>query len=127
MTQDTFYLSSHDLAPDSRPWRCERVRKVKGLRRPSSYYLLVQVDRPVITSFQDGPERPFDQLILALVGEQTAQDIGVSPVMVAIVISPVVIPDTQDTVDEWECSKIGTGALHASYAEALEHSPMGDD
>jgi hypothetical protein len=88
--------------------------------RAGSDYLLVQIDPPVTTKFWDGPSTAFDQIILAIVGHHTTQDVGTKPVMAHIVICPSYL---QGVLDEKKCSKIGTGGLHATYAEAVKNVP----
>lgn len=115
-----FYLSSHDIGPDSRPRKCEVMREVNGLRANSSY-LLVEIDPPLLSRFWDGPLRTFNQIILPITGHKTIRDIGEKPVMVDIVLCPSY---SGGVIDERQCSKIGAGTLHSTHAEALKASPM---
>jgi hypothetical protein len=120
MNKREFYLASHDFGTDSRPRKCEVVIDVKGLR-PDSRYVLVKVVPPMPTRFWDGPLTDFDQIILALVGNQTLQDVGTKPIMADIVICPTY---SDGPLDERACSRIGVGSLHATYAEAIKASPV---
>lgn len=114
-----FYLSSHDLS-DPCPRKCSVVREIKGLRA-GSRYLLVKVDPSLKASFWDGPDMDYDQIILALVGQRTLRDIWTGVVSADIVICPTY---SGGALDERVCSRIGVGGLHATYAEALKHSPI---
>lgn len=119
MPQD-FYLSSHDIGPDTRPRKCEVQDEVEGMRA-NSHYVLVKIVPSLTTRFWDGPVRDFDRIILSIIGQRTLQDVGVQPVSVEIVLCPTY---AEGLVDEGKCSKIGIGGLHATYAEALEKSPV---
>lgn len=115
-----FYLSSHDIGADSRPRKCEIIREVEGLRA-GSRYLLVSATPPLKTRFRDGAMTDFDRIILSIMGRRSVQDIGTQPVSAEIVLCPYY---GGGTVDEMQCSRIGTAGLHATYAEALANSPV---
>lgn len=121
--QVSFCLASHDFGVDPRPRRCSELHEVSGVRG-GSRYLIVKVDPPVTTRFWDGPSTEFNHVILALAGGRTLGDIGEVPVMADIVVCPTY---TGGSVDESQCSRIGVGSLHLTYAEALNNSPMGDE
>lgn len=118
--QIEFYLSSHDFGSNPQPRRSSVVREVTGLRA-NSRYLLVEINPPLATRFWDGPITDFGQVFLALVGNRTLRDIETGPVMADIVICPTY---SSGSLDERRCSRIGVGSLHATYAEALKHSPV---
>jgi hypothetical protein len=96
------------------------VRTVKGLRLGSDY-LLVDIAPPLSASFEDGPVRDFDSIILNVVGSKKAWDAGILPAMADIVICPT---NTGGVLDERSCSRIGVGTLHATLEEAKDASPV---
>lgn len=118
-----FYLSSHDLLSDPRPRKCEVVEHISGLRANSNY-LLVKVTPSITTRFQDGPVKTIDQIILAVVGDQSIEGLGIKPIMTDIVICPTY---SGGLLDERKCSRIGVGMLHATYDEACKSSPVDAD
>lgn len=117
-----FYLSSHDLGADFKPRVCHEVREAVGVRN-GAQYLVVNVEPPVEVKFFGGASTGFHQIILAIAGGRSLRDIGRVPVMVDIVVSPTY---SSGSVDERACSRIGTGSLHASYADAIASAPLED-
>lgn len=115
-----FYLSSHDIGPDSRPRKCKVVNEVVEGMRANSRYVLVEVAPPLTSAFRDGPVRDFNQIILSLDKGRTITDVGTQPVGVEIVLCPTY---SEGRVDERACSKIGFGGIHLTYADALKCSP----
>lgn len=115
-----FYLSSHDFGNDPQPRMCKVVQKVKGLHANSNY-LLVKIAPLLATKFWGGPSADFDQIILAILGRGELKDIGIKPVFADIVICPTY---HGGMLDERKCSRIGVGELHATYSEAIRHSPI---
>lgn len=99
---------------------CEFIRRAQGVRAGTEY-ILAKITPPLMTRIQDGPISEYDHIILAIVGEHAELHIGKSPVLADIVIFR---NRPSDVIDERECSRIGVGTLHATYAEALAGSPM---
>jgi hypothetical protein len=95
------------------------MRELSGLRA-GSRYLLVKITPPLVSRFEDGPVQEFDPIILSVIGPGGLNDVGIRPVSVEIVLCPNY---TEGAVDERKCSRIGTGGLHATYADALRHFP----
>lgn len=114
-----FYLASPDLG-DYTPRECKILREVKGVLRPKSHYLLVDVTPPIRARFRDEPETEYKQIIIALVGGQKLENIGRVPVFGDVILCPAYV---SRAVDEKQCSKIGTALLHATYAEAEASNP----
>lgn len=96
------------------------MNEVAGLR-DGTIYLRVDISPPLRSRFWDGPWTDFDQLILALVGNRTLHDLGKLAVMTDIILCPEY---AGGTLDETRCSRIGTGSLHLTYADALSDSPV---
>jgi hypothetical protein len=121
MLKSVFYLASHDFGSNSAPRSCEVIDEVRGLREGSSY-LLVAIEPPLAMNFNTGPDVYFRKLILSLVEPGKIDDIGTKSVLADVVVCPTY---SEGTVDERKCSKIGIGSLHATYLEAVAHSPGG--
>lgn len=120
MTGHEFYLSSHDFGEDCQPRKCDYVHIIRGSRNNSNY-LMVRVTPPIVTRFWDGPTKSYDKLVLAIAEPRSVADVGVLPVIADIVICPMY---SGGALDEKECSRIGVGLLHGTYAEALKNSPV---
>ena len=114
-------LSSHDLLSDARPRPCEVHGRVTTLHSKATV-VLVTATPPIVARFRDGPRATFSQCLLAIVGHHRTEEIGKVPGMSEIIICPGY---SGGALDERQCSRIGVALLHATYEQALAHSPIG--
>lgn len=85
------------------------ISEAKGVLRPNALYIIVQISPPIRTTFWDGPETDFDRVILAPEGAEQIELADAHPLFVDVVLCP---SHEGDTVDERQCSKLGTALVH---------------
>lgn len=117
---EEFYLA-HECVGDPMPRRCVPIRHVSRHDERHTC-VLVSVSPPLRVRLPEGHVQSLDKLVLVLLGDRSLEDIGNSEVIVDIVICPTYSEDWY--LDEGSCSRIGTGALHASYETAVEDSAI---
>jgi hypothetical protein len=114
-----FFLASHDYVSSPEPRKCQLFNLVKSSQ--GTDYWKVNLDPPLPRHLVNSPDDIDVALLAPCNPEMKPNDVGKKTIMVDILYSRL---DPSQSVEESDLVRIGVGTIHASYAEALEHSPL---
>ena len=119
---DPFFLASHDYVSSPAPRECSELARVTiGGDMRGREFLLVNVSPPLPKHLTEAGEEIRQLLLAPCTAASSLRDIGNRVVMVDLYVT---WQGTKTGLTARDLTKIGTGTVHATLAEATEFFPV---